>query len=175
MHIEKNASSSFKLLGFVYRMTKTFNDSYVLMSLYKSMVRSKLDYCSSIWCPSQQFLIKKLDSLDLEKERNSNHLTLYGGYIFPVQHSLWHFLPSAIYQLQLSKVFKIKAQLRPSKSRQFFFLPLNFGGLVGGLSRHFFGAPKFQGFLCVCVGVSFLPHQRASVGATPPLPPPPPR
>ena len=98
----------------------------------------------------------------------SHHLTLYGGYIFPVQHSFWHFLPSAIDQLQLSPVFKIKAQLRPSKSRQFFFLPLNFGGLVGGLSRHFFGAPKFQGFLCVCVGVSFLPHQRASVGATPP-------
>ena len=36
-----------------------------------------------------------------------------------------------------------------------FFLPLNFGGPVGGLSRHFFGAPKFQAVHCVCVGGLF--------------------
>ena len=88
----------------------------------------------------------------------SHHLTLYGGCIFPVQHSFWHFLPSAIDQLQLSPVFKIKAQLRPSKSRQFFFLPLNFGRPVGGLSRHFFGAPKFQGFFCVWGGGCLFSH-----------------
>ena len=49
------------MLGFVYRSTKCFKDNSVLLSLYKSYVRSRLEYCSSIWSPSQQYLILKIE------------------------------------------------------------------------------------------------------------------
>ena len=49
------------MLGFVYRTTKPFKDNSVLLTLYKSLVRSRLEYCSSIWCPSQQYLIDKIE------------------------------------------------------------------------------------------------------------------
>ena len=51
-HVESVLSQSFKLLGFVYRMTKSFIDSSIPISLYKSTIRTKLEYCSSIWFPS---------------------------------------------------------------------------------------------------------------------------
>ena len=49
------------MLGFVYRTTKEFKDNTVLLTLYKSLVRSRLEYCSSIWSPSQQYLIDKVE------------------------------------------------------------------------------------------------------------------
>ena len=49
------------MLGFVYRTCKNFNDNSVMLCLYKSLVRSGLEYCSSIWSPSQEFLITKLE------------------------------------------------------------------------------------------------------------------
>ena len=60
-HIEFIVSKAFKMLGFVYRSTKSFKDNSVLLTLYKSLVRSRLEYCSSIWSPSQQYLILKLE------------------------------------------------------------------------------------------------------------------
>ena len=60
-HIEFIVSKASRMLGFVYRSTKCFNDNSVLLSLYKSYVRSRLEYCSSIWSPSQQYLISKIE------------------------------------------------------------------------------------------------------------------
>ena len=60
-HIEFTVSKALKMLGFVYRTTKHFNDNSVMVSLYKSLVRSRLEYCSSIWSPSQEYLIAKLE------------------------------------------------------------------------------------------------------------------
>ena len=39
-------------LGFVFRMTKAFTDRYFLKSLYCSLVRSILEYCSVVWNPN---------------------------------------------------------------------------------------------------------------------------
>ena len=60
-HIEFVVSKALKMLGFVYKTTKHFNDNSVMVSLYKSLVRSRLEYCSSIWSPSQDYLIVKLE------------------------------------------------------------------------------------------------------------------
>ena len=49
------------MLGFIRRVTKPFNDYTVLCTLYKSLVRSGLEYCSSIWSPSQNYLILKVE------------------------------------------------------------------------------------------------------------------
>ena len=56
-----NVSKASRMLGFVYRTTKSFKDNTVLLTLYKSLVRSRLEYCSSIWSPSQQYLIDKIE------------------------------------------------------------------------------------------------------------------
>ena len=60
-HIECMVSKALRMLGFVYRTTKPFNDNSVMLTLYKSLVRSGLEYCSSIWSPSQQYLITKIE------------------------------------------------------------------------------------------------------------------
>ena len=60
-HIEFIVSKASRMLGFVYRTTKEFKDNTVLLTLYKSLVRSRLEYCSSIWSPSQQYLIDKVE------------------------------------------------------------------------------------------------------------------
>ena len=60
-HIEFIVSKASRMLGFIYRSTKCFKDNFVLLALYKSYVRSRLEYCSSIWSPSQQYLINKIE------------------------------------------------------------------------------------------------------------------
>ena len=69
LHIEEVVSKARKMMGFVYRTTKHFNDNSVMVSLYKSLVRSKLEYCSSIWSPSQQYLIVKLERVQKKLAR----------------------------------------------------------------------------------------------------------
>ena len=49
------------MLGFIRRITKPFKDTTVLCTLYKSLVRSDLEYCSSIWSPSLNYLVLKLE------------------------------------------------------------------------------------------------------------------
>jgi len=49
-HINKKISRTYAMLGIIKRNFKyPDNSSYVL--LYKSMVRSHLDCCSSVWTP----------------------------------------------------------------------------------------------------------------------------
>ena len=60
-HVNFITKKANRMLGFVRRVTKPFKDCNVLCSLFKSLVRSGLEYCSSIWSPSQIYLISKLE------------------------------------------------------------------------------------------------------------------
>lgn len=50
-HIDRVVSKAYCLLGFIRRNSKDFRDAYTLKSLYVSLVRSTLEYCSIIWSP----------------------------------------------------------------------------------------------------------------------------
>ena len=61
LHITKIVKKSFRMLGFVKRIMKPFSDTKVLLTLYNSYIRSRLDYCSPVWSPSSQYLIDKVE------------------------------------------------------------------------------------------------------------------
>ena len=61
LHITEIVKKSFCMLGFVRRVMKPFSDPKVLLTLYNSYIRSRLDYCSPVWSPSAQNLIDKIE------------------------------------------------------------------------------------------------------------------
>lgn len=50
-HVDYIVSKAYCMLGFIRRNSKDFRDVYTLKSLYVSLVRSLLEYCSIIWNP----------------------------------------------------------------------------------------------------------------------------
>lgn len=62
-HILELVSQSLKLLGFIYRHTTKFSSQDSLKILFFSLVRSKLEYCSTVWNPYQIKYINKIESV----------------------------------------------------------------------------------------------------------------
>ena len=60
-HINNIVAKAFKMLGFLKRTCNHIDDVAVLKSLYVSLVRSNLEYCSQVWSPSQKYLIAKVE------------------------------------------------------------------------------------------------------------------
>ena len=60
-HVNCVVAKANKMLGFVRRTTKDINDVTVLLSLYRTLVLSKLEYACSVWSPSQAFLSLKIE------------------------------------------------------------------------------------------------------------------
>ena len=60
-HISHNVSKAFKRCGFIKCVCTTFTDVQALRSLYISLVRSQLEYCSVIWNPWQHTFIDKIE------------------------------------------------------------------------------------------------------------------
>ena len=60
-HISRNVSKTFKMCGFIKRVCITFTDAQAWRSLYISLVRSQLEYCSVIWNPWQRTFIDKIE------------------------------------------------------------------------------------------------------------------
>ena len=55
-HILNITSKGFKMLGFMRRMLKPFHEPDILITMYISLVRSQLEYCSIIWSPKANFM-----------------------------------------------------------------------------------------------------------------------
>ena len=62
-HIEATFSSCIKLIGFIMRTGKDFKDPKTLILLFSSLIRSKLEYASPIWSPSQIGDIKMIEKV----------------------------------------------------------------------------------------------------------------
>lgn len=62
-HISFIVAKASRSLGFIMRMTKSFNDVYCLKALYCSLVRSTLEYCSPIWNPSYMNGVERIEAI----------------------------------------------------------------------------------------------------------------
>ncbi len=61
LHNDKIVRKAYQMLGFIFRSTKSFNDPKSLILLYNAYVRSRLEYCSSLWNPIYS---KYIDSIE---------------------------------------------------------------------------------------------------------------
>ena len=62
LHIENVIAAANKLVGWALRTFRRRSRS-LMLTIWKSLVQSKLDYCSQLWSPSDQGSIGKLESV----------------------------------------------------------------------------------------------------------------
>ena len=60
IHIQNTVTAANKLIGWALRTFRR-RSRLVMMTIWKSLVQSKLDYCSQLWSPSDQASISKLE------------------------------------------------------------------------------------------------------------------
>lgn len=61
LHIDYVVAKASSMLGFVKRSCAVFSSPYALKSVYMSLVRPFLEYCSIIWCPTYVTSINRLE------------------------------------------------------------------------------------------------------------------
>ena len=84
LHISKIVSKSLQMLGFMKRVTRDFTNPKTLHTLYNSLVRSRLEYCSQIWNPSARVHINKLERVQRKYLRYVSYKTrtMYSEYSY---------------------------------------------------------------------------------------------
>ena len=60
-HITTITKKSFQLVGFLRRVLKLFKNRDVCITMFNSLIRSRLEYCSVIWSPSAKHFIDKIE------------------------------------------------------------------------------------------------------------------
>ena len=61
-HILNTVTSANRLVGWIMRTFRR-RSQFMMMTLWNSLVQSKLDYCSILWSPADQQSIKMLESV----------------------------------------------------------------------------------------------------------------
>ena len=60
-HISAITKKSFQLVGFLRRVLKPFKNPDVCITMFTSLIRSRLEYCSTIWSPSAKNMIESIE------------------------------------------------------------------------------------------------------------------
>ena len=76
MHIENTISSATQLVGWALRTFRR-RSKHVMMTIWKTLIQSKMDYCSQLWCPTDQLAIGKLESVARNFTSQLSELGLY--------------------------------------------------------------------------------------------------
>lgn len=63
-HIENIVTRSFKLLGFMNRNCKEFKTAFSRISVFNCLIRTVLEYCSSVWSPMYEIHRKRVESVN---------------------------------------------------------------------------------------------------------------
>lgn len=72
-HIDQIIDAANKSLGFVLRNGKEFKKVSTTLLLYNSYVRSKLDYCSTVWCPTYKTHINRIERIQKKLLRHMSY------------------------------------------------------------------------------------------------------
>ena len=62
LHIENTVAAANKLAGWALRSFRR-RSRYVMLTIWKTTIQSKLDYCSQLWSPNDQGSISRLESV----------------------------------------------------------------------------------------------------------------
>ena len=62
IHIENTVSAANILIGWAFRTFRR-RSRMIMMTIWKTLVQSKLDYCSQLWSPTDQASISRLESI----------------------------------------------------------------------------------------------------------------
>ena len=62
LHIEKVVTTASQMVGWGMRTFRSRN-SYLLLTMFKSLVQPHLDYCSQLWSPTTQEHINKIEAV----------------------------------------------------------------------------------------------------------------
>lgn len=81
-HIENITSSSLKTLGFIIRSCHHFESLICLKLLYNTLVRSKLEYCSSIWSPRYN---KYIVAIEYVQRKFAKYLWFKDQHVYPIR------------------------------------------------------------------------------------------
>lgn len=74
-HTENICTKAYQMLGFILRISKSFKQPKTLLMLYKTLVRSQLEYASVVWNPFYAVYSDKLESIQ-KKALKSIHYRL---------------------------------------------------------------------------------------------------
>lgn len=61
LHVDTIILRAFRLLGFIKRSTKHIQDTKAITCLYSGLIRSILEYCSTVWSPSQAIYVNRIE------------------------------------------------------------------------------------------------------------------
>ena len=110
-HIDTTAKKANSTLGFLRRNLRISNEE-VKATAYKSLVRSNLEYCSTIWNPHTKDLTYKLEMVQRRAARyvtNRYHST--SSVTSMLDHLQWESLESRRTKAQLTMFYKITNDL----------------------------------------------------------------
>ena len=62
LHIEKVVTTASQMVGWGLRTFRT-RRSYLLLTMFKTLVQPHLDYCCQLWCPADQGSINKIEGV----------------------------------------------------------------------------------------------------------------
>lgn len=97
-HVEMITKKAYQMLGFIFRCGKYFRNKSSLMILYKSLVRNRLEYCSSVWNPQYDRAIQEIERVQKKFTRmfffKFNMGTPRPVYIARLRHLKLHSLES---------------------------------------------------------------------------------
>lgn len=80
VHINNTINASYKMLGFIIRNSYGFQDTNVLMLLFNTFVKSKLEYCAFIW---QSGYNKYIDSIERIQRKFLKFLVYKADGLYP--------------------------------------------------------------------------------------------
>lgn len=72
-HVDAICTKAYQMLGFILRVGKSFKNPTTLITLYKTLVRSQLEYASVIWNPHYDIYSKKIESIQRKALKSINY------------------------------------------------------------------------------------------------------